>query len=204
MTNFKGYVKQRRTLESASKDQRQPFIAGGFAEDAVLYHKPSRPHEDIDWFMLRDDLDYYRELVKKLGFKTVNTYGKDSSGQPFYMSATADESLWIDFVIADTDSEGNIYVEIAELLFDTTGLAPLKPIRIYFDKDIFNYPSTDFDGLKLQTVSPLGLYQLRAGLHVHQTLGELRDKDIKSKTKLKAKFFPTTDDQDLVPRIELL
>jgi hypothetical protein len=127
-----------------------------FAEDAVLYQKPSRQHSDIDWFMLRDDLEHYEMLAEGLGFKTINTYGRAASGQPFYMSCTADESLWIDFAIADNDRDGNAYVEVAELLFDTTGLPPLTPVRIYFDKDILNYPVTEFDGMELQTVSPFG------------------------------------------------
>jgi hypothetical protein len=204
MADFKGYKEQRRILEFGSKEKRQPYITGGFAEDAVLYHKPSREHIDIDWFMLRDDLDYHIGFANKLGFKTINTYGNDTNGRPFYMSCTADESLWIDFAIADKDDQGNVYVEIGELLFDTTGIPPLKPIRIYFDKDIFNYRRAEFDGLKLQTVSPLGLYQLRAGLNVNNTFGELREKDIKAMAELKARFFPDAKDEDLVPRTELL
>jgi hypothetical protein len=120
-----------------------------------LYQKPSRQHSDLDWFMLRDDIERYEMLAEGLGLKTINTYGRGASGQPFYMSCTADESLWIDFAIGDKDSDGNAYVEVAELLFDTTGLPPLTPVRIYFDKDILNYPVTEFDGMELQTVSPL-------------------------------------------------
>lgn len=120
------------------------------------------------------------------------------------MSCTADESLWIDFAIADRDGDGNTYAEIAELLFDATDMPPLKPIRIYFDKDVLNYPVTEFDGIELQTVSPLGLYQLRAGLSVYKTFGELRDKDVKSMTDLKSRFFADRDDADLMPRVELL
>ena len=151
MVDYQGYKKQRQILELASKDKQQPYLTGGFAEDAVLYHRPTRQHFDIDWFMLRGDLEYYKMLAERLGLRTINTYGKGASGQPFYMSCTSDETLWIDFAIADRDVNGNTYVEIAELLFDTTGLPPLKPIRIYFDADIFNYPVTEFDGLGLQT-----------------------------------------------------
>lgn len=204
MYSFKGYKQQRHVLELGSKEQRQPFLAGGFAEDAVLYHKPSREHFDIDWFMLRTDLDYYIELARKFGFEKINTYGNNANGEPFYMSCTVDESLWIDFLIADTDQENNVYVEIAELLFDTTGLPPLKPLRIYFDPNILNYQHTEFDELKLQTISPLGLYQLRVGLNINKTLGELRDKDIKSMAALKAEFFPDAKEKDLMPRTELL
>jgi hypothetical protein len=154
MSDYQGYKRQRQILELASKERQQPYLTGGFAEDAVLYHKPTRQHFDIDWFMLRDDLDHYKVLAERLGFKTINTYGKGASGEPFYMSCTADESLWIDFAIADTDGDGNTYAEIAELLFDATDMPPLRPIRIYFDRDVLNFPVTEFDGIELQTVSP--------------------------------------------------
>ena len=204
MVDYQGYKKQRQILELASKDKQQPYLTGGFAEDAVLYHRPTRQHFDIDWFMLRGDLEYYKMLAERLGLRTINTYGKGASGQPFYMSCRSDETLWIDFAIADRDLNGNTYVEIAELLFDTTGLPPLKPIRIYFDADIFNYPVTEFDGLGLQTISPLGLYQLRAGLNVYETFGALRNKDIKSMADLKSQFFADKEDPDLMPRVEPL
>ncbi len=154
--------------------------------------------------MLRDDLEYYEMFAEGLGFKTINTYGRGASGQPFYMSCTADESLWIDFAIADKDGDGNAYVEIAELLFDTTGLPPLTPVRIYFDEDILNYPVTEFDGIELQTVSPSGLYQLGAGLNHYKTFGELRETDVKSMADLKSQFFADRDDADLMPRVEPL
>jgi hypothetical protein len=58
--------------------------------------------------------------------------------------------------------------------------------------------------MSLQTVSHLGLYQLRAGLNAYRTFGKLRDKDIKSMTDLKSEFFADRDDADLIPRVELL
>jgi hypothetical protein len=157
VADFKGYKEQRRILELGSREVRQPYLAGGFAEDALLYHRPSREHLDIDWFILRPDLGYYLDLAKKFGCTTCRAFGNNASGEPFYLSCTADESLWIDLAIAEVDQGGNIYAEIAELLFDTTDLPPLTPFRMYFDKDVLHYPLTKLDGLELQTISPLGL-----------------------------------------------
>lgn len=205
MSEIDGYAKQRHLLELASKEANQPFLAGGFAEDAVLYHKPSRPHFDIDWFMMRQDLDRHLALAKKLGLTTQNTYGNNAKGQPFYMSCTADESLWVDFVIADLDDNGDVYLEIAELInIDTSEFPPLKPFRLYLSSGIFDSPKSEFDGLMLQTVSPRALYEFRLGLHVNKTFGELRDKDIKSMKALKDVFFANVSEQDLVPRTELI
>lgn len=203
MKEFKGYQQQRKVLEQASKVKKQPFLAGGFAEDALLHHGPSREHFDIDWFMMREDIADYTALAKSLGFKTFGTYGANVSGDPVYMSCTVDESLWVDFVIADKD-DGRIYIEFGKFLFDDPHVPPLKPIRIYLDTKLFEYPRTEFDGFKVQTISPLALYQMRVGLHVNKTMGELREKDKVSMKALKERFFADNTDEELIPRTELL
>jgi hypothetical protein len=204
VADFKGYQEQRRILELGSRAERPPSLAGGFAEDALLYHQPSREHMDIDWFLLRPDLDYYLDLAKQFGLTTCRTFGNNASGEPFYLSCTADESLWIDLAIAEVDQGGNIYAEIAELLFDTTDLPPLTPFRMYFDKDVLHYPLTEFDGLELQTISPLGLYQFRAGFNRYRTFGELRETDKTSMAALKARFFADQSDEELTPLTEVI
>jgi hypothetical protein len=204
VADFKGYQEQRRILELGWRAERRPYLAGGFAEDALLYHQPSREHMDIDWFVLRPDLDYYLDLARQFGFTTCRTFGNNASGEPFYLSCAANDSLWIDLAIGEVDAEGNIYGEIAELLFDTTDLPPFTPFRIYFDKDILHYPLTEFDGLALQTMSPLGLYQFRAGFHRHRTFGELRETDKQSMAALKARFFAHQSDEELMPVTEVI
>jgi hypothetical protein len=102
------------------------------------------------------------------------------------------------------DQEGNIYGEIAELLFDSTDLPPLTPFRLHFHKNIMQYPATEFDGLKLQTMSPLGLYQFRAGFNRHRTFGELRETDKTSMAALTARFFVDLSDEELTSVTEVI
>jgi hypothetical protein len=66
------------------------------------------------------------------------------------------------------------------------------------------YPPTAFDGLELQTISPLGLYQFRAGFNRYRTFGELRETDKTAMAALKSRFFPQQSDEDLMPRMELI
>jgi hypothetical protein len=202
VAGFKGYQAQRRILELGARAERPPTLAGGFAEDALLYHQPSREHQDIDWFVLRPDVDYYLDLAKQFGFTTCRSFGNNASGEPFYLSCAADDNLWIDLMIGEVDPQGAIYGEIAELLFDTADLPPLAPFRLYVDKDILQYPPTEFDGLELQTISPLGLYQLRAGFNRHRTFGELRETDKMAMAALKSRFFPHQSDEELTPMTE--
>jgi hypothetical protein len=182
----------------------QPFIMGGFAEDAVLYHRSTRPHEDIDWFITRDQLEAYDKVAKQLGFPKMGIYGKTSSGKPFYIAWTKDESFWIECLIADRDEKGNLYCELAELNFDTTGLPPFKPFRLFLPHDILSYSPVQFENFELKTISPLGLYQIRTGLNKYKTFGEYRDKDKKAAKGLKEVFFQHLNDKDLIPKTELL
>jgi hypothetical protein len=48
MSDYRGYKRQSQILELASKERQQPYLTGSFAEDAILCHKPSREHFDID------------------------------------------------------------------------------------------------------------------------------------------------------------
>jgi hypothetical protein len=75
---------------------------------------------------------------------------------------------------------------------------------MYFDKDILHYPLTEFDGLKLQTISTLGLYQFRAGFNRYRTFGELRETDKKSMAALKSRFFADQSDEELTPVTEVI
>ena len=204
VADFNGYQAQRRVLDLGAKAERPPYLAGGFAEDALLYHQPSREHMDIDWFILRPDVNYFLDLAKKFGFTTYRSFGNNASGEPFYLSCAADDSQWIDLCIAEVDPQGAIYGEIAELLFDTSDLSPLVPFRIHFHRDILQYPPTTFDGLHLQTISPLGLYQFRAGFTRYRTFGELRETDTAAMVALKSRFFPQQSDEELMPRMELI
>jgi hypothetical protein len=140
-----------------------------------------------------------------MGFKPCVIYGKTADGKPFYISCRDKNDVNVEVTIVDTDHKGRIYVEIAEFLnFDASRFPPLKPFRLYFPTDTFKYPPIEFDGLKIQTISPLALYQYKAGMHVYRTFGEYRDKDIKSMQALKNRFFPDKNSEELTPKTELL
>jgi hypothetical protein len=186
-----------------SKANPEPFIMGGYAEDALLYGRETRPHSDIDWIIPRDKLTEYDRVAKGLGFSKRGTYGKTAAGEPFYIAWTDDESFWIECVVVDMENDSP-YIEIAELNFDTTGLPPLKPFRIYLPPDTFEYGQTLFEDFKIKTASPLAIYQIRTGLNVYKTFGELRDKDKLAMKALKDKFFPNISQSQLIPRTTLL
>lgn len=199
------YLLQKGYLKELSQQIKPIFLYGGFAEDALLYHKPSRKHEDIDVFLLRENLQEFERLTQKMGFKPFIIYGKRADRQPFYISCRDKNDVCLEVTIADKNHKGRIYVELAEFLnFDFTRFPPLRPFRLYFPKDAFDYPYTEFDGFKIQTISPLALYQYKAGMHIYSTFGDYREKDRKSMRALKNNFFPDKNFVELAPETELL
>lgn len=195
---------QEQLLRQMSAEDPRPFVMGGFGEDAVLHHRSTRPHSDIDWFTTRDQLDRSSEIAGRLGLPTMGVYGRTATGDPFYVAWTKDESFWLECVVADRGADGALYIELAELNFDTTGLPPLAPFRIQLPPDTVSYPPSPFEDFEVQTVSPLALYQIRTGLNRFETFGPLRDKDILAAQQLRERFFPDATDHELAPRIELL
>jgi hypothetical protein len=140
-----------------------------------------------------------------MGFKPFVIYGKKADRKPFYISCRDKNDVNIEITIADKDHKGRIYVELTEFLnFDFSRFPILKPFQLYFPTDTFSYPSTEFDGLKIQTISSLALYQYKTGMHVYKTYGEYRNKDIKSIQALKNRFFPDKKPEELIPETELL
>jgi hypothetical protein len=203
-TTTKSSKWQHSLLKKMSAANPQPFIMGGYAEDAILFGHETRPHSDIDWLIPRSKLEDYNRVAKDLGLPNMGVYAKRKDGVPVYVAWTDDESFWIECVVIDTDEEGGFYLELGELLFDTTGLPPFKAFRIYLPPDTFKYPQTKFEDFEIKTISPLALYQIRTGLNVYKPFGDLRDKDITAMKALKNKFFPDINEKDLIPKTKLL
>lgn len=202
-TTTKSSAWQHKVLKQMSNVDPQPYIMGGYAEDAILYQRETRPHSDIDWIIPRNKLAEYDQAARNLGFPVMGTYGKTAKGEPFYVAWTDDESFWIECIIVD-EEQGNLYVEMAELNFDTIGLPPLSPFRIYLPPDTFNYKQTTFENFKIRTASPLAIYQIRAGINVYKPFGDLRGKDKVAMKALKNKFFPAIEESQLIPKTTLL
>jgi hypothetical protein len=68
--------------------------------------------------------------------------------------------------------------------------------------DLFGWPPTTIDGVVIHTLSPLTLFQLRAGATATGVFGPARpDKDIARQARLLEAFFPDTPPGSLEPRI---
>jgi hypothetical protein len=105
---------------------------------------------------------------------------------------------------------GDLHVEIGpydELIpGDISSVAPGEngPMRIHFPDDIFMYPATTIDAVPIQTISPLALYHVRAGLEATGALGPLDDRGVAMQRRLREELLVDVPGDKLRPRLEPL
>ncbi len=79
--------------------------------------------------------------------------------------------------------------------------APPGRFRLLLPADTFAHPAASLDGVPVQTVSPLALYQLRATSALTRSVGEKREWDQAMQARLKQAFFASSPDWELRPEI---
>jgi len=169
------------------------FIFGGFAEDTLLHGVISRPHNDLDVLVFRDQLDRYIPQAQSLGFEEFHVYYEPIPGRPLVLNAER-EGLHLEISIFDCDGEGKAY-------FVVIGGADGKLYRVYLPDDALAFPPSALEGVSVQTLSPLALYQIRDGLVRVAPFGDLRPTDIPAQKLLRERFFKGKPEQKLAPEI---
>lgn len=166
-------------------------LFGGFAEDAVLYGKVSRPHQDVDVLIWIDQLAMRIEQVRVFGFDSFEVRFEAAPGHPLAVGARSSHGLDLEFCIGERDSRGRAFFYRPS----STGLQ-----RCWLPPDALSYPTQELEGLPVRTVSPLTLYQVRTAFA--DVFGGLRPKDRKMQAALYERFFAGLTDGDLAPDLE--
>ncbi len=76
--------------------------------------------------------------------------------------------------------------------------------QVRLPDDTFAQPPVTIEGVPIRTVSPLALYQVRAGIAAKGSFGELSEAQISSAKQLREAFFPGRPEGELAPEIEEL
>jgi len=166
------------------------YLFGGFAEDAVLYGKVSRPHQDVDVLIWLDQLAMRIEQVRVFGFRSFEVRFEAAPGHPLAVGAQSN-GLDLEFCIGERDSLGRGFFYRPS----NTGLQ-----RCWLPPDALSYPTQDLEGVPVRTVSPLTLYQVRAALA--EVFGGLRPKDRSMQAALYDRFFVGLTADELAPKVE--
>lgn len=166
-------------------------IFGGFAEDALLHGRVTRPHEDIDVLVMRDELDLRLDQAAALGFTDWHLRFAVVRERPLVIGSIRD-TLNLEFIVFDRDERGDVYWEMPT----PEGLA-----RLYLPDDALTWRSSRIEDVEVRTFSPRGLYHIRVG--VTELFGGLRPKDRVAQAALRARFFQGVPEEALAPRVEL-
>ena len=169
------------------------FVMGGFAEDALLYHRITRQHGDLDVLIVRSQLNQCLQQLKPLGFAEFEGYLEESPGRPLILGARAD-NLHLEIGVSNPEPSGGY-------IFEVPGQPPPSRFRVFLPEDTFQYPATTIEGVAIQTISPLALYQMRAASAMTRSFGEMRASDLTMQEQLRKTFFASQDERQLIPKI---
>ena len=164
-------------------------LFGGVAEDAVLDGRLTRPHEDVDVLIGREDLPMRLEQVAELGYHDFETWLADSQGRPQVLHGVSND-VHLEISIFDDDS------------FEFTAPDGKRYVLHLPDGDVDDPPRT-LDGVEVRTVSPLALFQAtRQGLIEIGAFGPPRPKDVAVHPRLR-RLLADVDDAVIAPRYDL-
>ena len=76
--------------------------------------------------------------------------------------------------------------------------------RFALPDDAFAHPPVQLEGITLRVVSPLTLYQLRAGIASQGSFGPLSERHLAALAELRERYFPERSEDELLPIVEPL
>lgn len=163
-------------------------LFGGWAEDALLHGKPSRPHDDIDLLVPLHDLDAVVGQVEGLGFTDTRIKFQVEEDKPIVIAAYRD-GIELELIVYQEDPRGRAF-------FDLPVGEELR--KMWLPDDAFTHVAR-LGALAVRTMTPLALYQVRE--FSKDVFGGFRDKDRVTQASLKAKYFASTPESKLVPQV---
>ncbi len=177
-------------LETLMTFEPLVHVFGGFAEDALLHGTSVRSHDDVDVLVNREELEAQLRNARAIGFSSQEVRFEPIDGMPMVIGTT-DGNLDLEISVYDRTTEGIVFFHLP----DQEG----RLFRVDLSDGVFDYPSSALDGIALRTVSPLALYQIRAGITMVGSFGPPRPKDVTSQEALRARFFPGVSPGSLQP-----
>ena len=151
-----------------------------------------RTHDDVDVLVGREELEAQLRNAHGIGFASHEVRFEPIEGMPMVIGTT-DGSRDLEISVYDRLPEGSVFFHIP----NQEG----RLFRIDLSNGVFDHPLSDLDDITLRTVSPLALYQIRAGITMAGGFGPPRPKDVTSQEALRARFFPDASPESLQPRM---
>jgi Aminoglycoside-2''-adenylyltransferase len=178
------------------------YFMGGYAEDALLAGRVTREHEDVDVAFPRNEQKLRFAQLAELGFADWETVGEAAPGVPFYLFGQNGE-LKIDLGLVD-EEDGKRWMRVHKLSFTVDGDEAPAGYQLLLPGDLFDQPAVELEGITINPISPLALYQIRAGVAERNSFGPLSEQQLVTLTHLRERFFPDRSEEALLPPSEAL
>jgi hypothetical protein len=179
-------------LETLMTFEPPVHVFGGFAEDALLHGTSVREHDDVDVLVGRDELEAQLRNAQAIAFSSAEVRFEPIDGMPVVIGTT-NGHLDLEISVYDQAPGGTIFFHMVD--------ADGRLLRVELSDGVFDYPISTLDGVAVRTVSPLALYQIRAGITMAGGFGPPRPKDITSQEALRTRFFPDASLESLQPTL---
>ena len=166
-------------------------VFGGVAEAALLDGRLDPSHGDVDLLTPRTEVEHRIERLGDFGFAPFEVFYEPRPGLPLVYGATRDD-LALELSVLDYDSAGIPYFALP---------AEAGVVAVALPADLFEWPPTIVSGLRIHTLSPLALIQIRSGGMTTGAFGPTRSQDTARQARLIEAFFPDSDPTSLEPRI---
>lgn len=182
-----------RTLEdlAGAVTELGCYIFGGVAEDAVLDGTLTRPHSDVDVLIRRSEVESRLEQFASLGYRDWETWLQDTAGRAQVLHGS----------INGIDLEASIFEDDGDELYFEFTAQDGRVLHYFPPPSMFDYPRVTLDGALVQTISPRGLYDLRAGVAASTAFGEFRAQDAPVQQRLRTELLADVPEVDLEPRL---
>ena len=165
------------------------FVFGGYAEDALLAGRTTRPHADLDILVGRADLAEHLVRFAEWGFPRFEIAFEVVPRSPLVYHAVSN-GIELELGIFDELVPGR-----------ASFVLPLDDLltRLTLPGDAFTHPLGRIDGVPIRTISPLALYQMRAGIMHTGVFGPPRPKDEAAQAQLRTSLLAGLRPDELEP-----
>ena len=184
---------QLRLIAASAAGGLPVFLFGGYAHDALLAGRATRPHHDVDYLAWRRDAGAIERAYRDLGYG-VHARVESGATRPYKLYVVG-PALLADVVLLDWDGGRR------RSYLDLEGRQGRR-FRLYLAPGLFAWQPQRLGALAVRTVSPLVLLQVPAAV---TAIGRfpVREQDARSAEALRARFFPgrTLDDPLFQPEV---
>lgn len=164
---------------------------GGVAEAVLLSGRLDLSHGDLDLLTPRSQVEHRIQQLGEFGFAPFEVLYEPRPGLPLVYGSTRDD-LAVELSVLDYDSTGMPYFALPA---DAAVVAAAMPTSV------FEWPPTIVGGVRIHTLSPLALIQIRAGGMTTGAFGPTRSQDTTRQARLIETFFPDSEPTSLEPQI---